>query len=394
MAHLEEDIIERAKNTDMIALLESEEGFSFKSTYGEREFKCIEHNSLVVNGNRRRWYWNSRQVGGNNAIDYLVKIRGMNFRDAVLHLVGDREQTAYTPIRKAVTENVSVSKPVRFVLPEQAHFPDGRRNYSNIIAYLNKGRGIDTNIINTLIASGQIYQGVQYNGLHIVGYNDEGMAFYRFNDNRDWIDYRLQTLRASPTATDTYQAEAVSSKYVDNILLKDNTKIFKNNLVVSTGKNAQGEISYAAFRIASTNYRFRGEVAGSDKASGFLIESEGMNDCVYVFESFIDAMSHANLYNIKYGNKDAWKLHNRLALGGTADTALMELLKRKPNIRNICLCLDNDSAGRTAAKEIAGKLRSMGYINIYERYPNEKDYNDELKKVKSIINEQAEENEQ
>lgn len=394
MAHLEEDIIERAKNTDMIALLESEEGFSFKSTYGEREFKCIEHNSLVVNGNRRRWYWNSRQVGGNNAIDYLVKIRGMNFRDAVLHLVGDREQTAYTPIRKAVTENVSVSKPVRFVLPEQAHFPDGRRNYSNIIAYLNKGRGIDMNIINTLIASGQIYQGVQYNGLHIVGYNDEGMAFYRFNDNRDWIDYRLQTLRASPTATDTYQAETVSSKYVDNILLKDNTKIFKNNLVVSTGKNAQGEISYAAFRIASTNYRFRGEVAGSDKASGFLIESEGMNDCVYVFESFIDAMSHANLYNIKYGNKDAWKLHNRLALGGTADTALMELLKRKPNIRNICLCLDNDSAGRTAAKEIAGKLRSMGYINIYERYPNEKDYNDELKKVKSIINEQAEENEQ
>lgn len=382
MAHLEEDIIERAKNTDMIALLESEEGFSFKSTYGEREFKCIEHNSLVVNGNRHRWYWNSRQVGGNNAIDYLVKIRGMNFRDAVLHLVGDREQTAYTPIRKAETENVSVSKPVRFVLPEQAHFPDGRRNYSNIIAYLNKGRGIDMNIINALIASGQIYQGVQYNGLHIVGYNDEGMAFYRFNDNRDWVDYRLQTLRASPTATDTYQAEAVSSKYVDNILLKDNTKIFKNNLVVSTGKNTQGEISYAAFRIASTNYRFRGEVAGSDKASGFLIESESMNDCVYVFESFIDAMSHANLYNIKYGNKDAWKLHNRLALGGTADTALMELLKRKPNIRNICLCLDNDSAGRAASATIRQKLMSMGYMNVYERFSREKDYNEELMMVR------------
>lgn len=382
MAHLEEDIIERAKNTDMIALLESEEGFSFKSTYGEREFKCIEHNSLVVNGNRRRWYWNSRQVGGNNAIDYLVKIRGMNFRDAVLHLVGDREQTAYTPIRKAVTENVSVSKPVRFVLLEQAHFPDGRRNYSNIIAYLNKGRGIDMNIINTLIASGQIYQGVQYNGLHIVGYNDEGMAFYRFNDNRDFAHYTLQTLRASPTATDTYQAEAVSSKYVDKILLKENTKIFKNNLVVSTGKNAQGEISYAAFRIASTNYRFRGEVAGSDKASGFLIESEGMNDCVYVFESFIDAMSHANLYNIKYGNKDAWKLHNRLALGGTADTALMELLKRKSNIRNICLCLDNDSAGRAASATIRQKLMSMGYMNVYERFSREKDYNEELMMVR------------
>ena len=133
---------------------------------------------------------------------------------------------------------------------------------------------------------------------------------------------------------------------------------------------------------ANTNYRFRGEVAGSDKASGFLIESEGMNDCVYVFESFIDAMSHANLYNIKYGNKDAWKLHNRLALGGTADTALMELLKRKPNIRNICLCLDNDSAGRAASATIRQKLMCMGYMNVYERFSREKDYNEELMMVR------------
>lgn len=132
----------------------------------------------------------------------------------------------------------------------------------------------------------------------------------------------------------------------------------------------------------SSNYRFRGEVAVSDKASGFLIESEGMNDCVYVFESFIDAMSHANLYNIKYGNKDVWKLHNRLALGGTADTALMELLKRNPNIRNICLCLDNDSAGRAVSATIRQKLMSMGYMNVYERFSREKDYNEELMMVR------------
>ena len=394
MAHLEEDIIERAKNTDMIALLEKEEGFTFKSTYGQREFKCIEHNSLVVNGNRHRWYWNSRQVGGNNAIDYLVKIRGMNFREAVIHLVGDSEHTATanTPLKKS-EESVS-AKSTRFVLPEQAHYSDGRRNYSNIIAYLNKGRGIDINIINTLIATGHIYQGIQYNGLHIVGYNGEGMAFYRFNDNRDFEDYTLQKLKSSPTAKDSFEVAAISSKYIDNILIKDNDNIYKNNLVVATGKNAKGEISYAGFRIASTNYRFRGEVAGSDKASGFLIESNGLNDGVYVFESYIDAMSHADLYNIKYGSKDAWKLHNRLALGGTADTALMELLKRKPHIRNICLCLDNDTAGHAAAHEISQKLRSMGYVNVYERYPNEKDYNDELKKVKSLINEQTEEIEQ
>ena len=37
MAHLEEDIIERAKNTDMIALLESEEGQSVEKV----KQKCL-----------------------------------------------------------------------------------------------------------------------------------------------------------------------------------------------------------------------------------------------------------------------------------------------------------------------------------------------------------------
>lgn len=87
---------------------------------------------------------------------------------------------------------------------------------------------------------------------------------------------------------------------------------------------------------------------------------------------------------------DDIELNNQLKTGTVqVDKKFLDI-----DIRNICLCLDNDSAGRTAAKEIASKLRSMGYVNVYERYPNEKDYNDELKKVKSIINEQAEENEQ
>lgn len=60
----------------------------------------------------------------------------------------------------------------------------------------------------------------------------------------------------------------------------------------------------------------------------------------------------------------------------------MELLKRKPNIRNICLCLYNDSAGRTASATIRQKLMSMEYMNVYERYPNEKDYNEELMRVR------------
>lgn len=89
-------------------------------------------------------------------------------------------------------------------------------------------------------------------------------------------------------------------------------------------------------------------------------------------------------------DKGSLRVQKSFSDADSLTTAHKDIIK----IRNICLCLDNDSAGRTAAKEIASKLRSMGYVNVYERYPNEKDYNDELKKIKSIINEQAEENEQ
>ncbi len=51
-------------------------------------------------------------------------------------------------------------------------------------------------------------------------------------------------------------------------------------------------------------------------------------------------------------------------------------------IRNICLCLDNDSAGRAASATIRQKLMSIGYMNVYERFSREKDYNEELMMVR------------
>ena len=394
MPLLDFDTVDKAKNTDMIAFLAKEEGLSF--TYRGNEYKCNEHNSLVVKSDKHRWYWNSKEIGGNSAIDYLTDIRKMGFRQAVLYLTGSEHGNAKNySYNIASSQNNVISntsneiKPQHFILPEQAYFANGKRNYSNIIAYLNRGRRIDTNIINTLIASGKIYQGVQYKGLHIVGYDCNGTAFYRFNDNRDFDDYSMQTLSASPPAHntgDTYEVMAISSEYIDNVL-SQNEQVYKNYMVVALGYKADNQtVGYASFRIANTNIQFRGEASGSDKASGFLMPGS-MDDCVYVFESFIDAMSHANLYNIKYGNKDAWKIHNRLALGGTADTALFEFLKRKPTIKKLCFCLDNDKAGRRATNTMSKLLRERGY-EVYERYPNEKDYNEELVKVKTLIDEQ------
>ena len=41
-----------------------------------------------------------------------------------------------------------------------------------------------------------------------------------------------------------------------------------------------------------------------------------------------------------------------------------------------------DSAGRAASATIRQKLMSMGYMNVYERFSREKDYNEELMMVR------------
>ena len=51
----------------------------------------------------------------------------------------------------------------------------------------------------------------------------------------------------------------------------------------------------------------------------------------------------------------------------------------------LCIDLDgqgNDSAGRAASATIRQKLMSMGYMNVYERFSREKDYNEELMGVR------------
>lgn len=87
---------------------------------------------------------------------------------------------------------------------------------------------------------------------------------------------------------------------------------------------------------------------------------------------------YATLVNEISGKPDAWKVHTRLSLGGTADTALEHYLQEHPNCRQVTLCLDHDEAGITAAKLIAQKLSPKGYtVRILP--PKCKDYNEQLK---------------
>ena len=49
---------------------------------GERYYRAVKHNSLVVDTEKNRWYWNSLGVSG-NALDWLTKIRGYSVADSL-----------------------------------------------------------------------------------------------------------------------------------------------------------------------------------------------------------------------------------------------------------------------------------------------------------------------
>ena len=66
--------IERARNVDMVEFLERTEGFSVKKS--GNGYRCDVHDSLFITNDRKGWYWNSRDEGGNNAIAFCMKIYG------------------------------------------------------------------------------------------------------------------------------------------------------------------------------------------------------------------------------------------------------------------------------------------------------------------------------
>ncbi|MBR3043988.1 MAG: DUF3991 and TOPRIM domain-containing protein [Oscillospiraceae bacterium] len=146
--------------------------------------------------------------------------------------------------------------------------------------------------------------------------------------------------------------------------------------VVFVGMDQNGAPRYGAFRGTITGKQYRGECTGSDKRYSFCMEGTNPEKLI-VFESPIDAMSHATLVNAITGKLDAWKVHTRLSLGGTADTALLHYLSEHPKCRDITLCLDNDEAGLSAAKLIAQKLTGQGYA--VKILPSKcKDFNEQL----------------
>ena len=141
----------------------------------------------------------------------------------------------------------------------------------------------------------------------------------------------------------------------------------KHHNVVFIGRDADGIPRYAHCR-GTGEMKYRGDVAGSDKAFGFC--HRGTDNQLFVFEAAIDLLSFIQLFP-----KD-WNKRSYLSLGGTSSAALMAFLSERPQITSVFLCLDNDQAGNEACEKMVEEIPD-GY-SVIRLKPSQKDWNEIL----------------
>ena len=140
--------IEQAKRMDLLTYLQSYEPDELMRI-NPNVYTTRAHDSLKISNGK--WCWWSRGIGGRSALDYLIKVRNMEFAEAVQHLC---DRTRYAPSPPVFTAKPPV-KP-QFVLPKPY------ANNERMLRYLI-GRGIDTEILAYCIKTGRLYEDEHHN---------------------------------------------------------------------------------------------------------------------------------------------------------------------------------------------------------------------------------------
>ena len=130
---------------------------------GGNTYCTREHDSLKISNGK--WYWFSQSIGGRSALDYLIKVRGIPFKEAVETIVG---RCAAQPV---------VSSPRKEPPKRSLLLPEANSDSMRVIDYL-AGRGIDQELINYCLSTGRLYESRKYHNVVFVGQDSAGRSRY------------------------------------------------------------------------------------------------------------------------------------------------------------------------------------------------------------------------
>ena len=163
MGYVTPEQIAQAKEWDLLTYLQRYDPHQLVhvggSTYCTRE-----HDSLKISNGK--WNWFSRKIGGKTALDYLIKVNGYSFMDAMETITGRAaiRLPSFVPAPKE-------EKPKHLLLPQAA--PDNQA----MVDYLKK-RGIAPEVIDYCIQTGRLYESWNkgHSNVVFVGFDKEGKA--------------------------------------------------------------------------------------------------------------------------------------------------------------------------------------------------------------------------
>ena len=156
MPYIAPEVITEAKRMDLLPYLrEYEPGELVK--FSSNTYTTRTHDSLKISNGK--WMWWSRGIGGKSALDYLIKVRGMDFVEAVETIMGNGS------VSFSACENIKSYEEQPLLLPEKSPTADV------VFDYLF-GRGIDYEIINYCLEEELIIESLPYHHAVFIGYDE------------------------------------------------------------------------------------------------------------------------------------------------------------------------------------------------------------------------------
>lgn len=148
MAWVSKEQIEAAREMSAIEYLRRYEAKRLKKSSARNEWELADHDSFKINEITSAWHWKSRDIGGYSALNFLTKVNGMDFVEAVEFLSG--QNPSYLPPVQPKEQ-----QPIVFELPPKAQTCDKIRHYL-------KNRGISDAAITYCIQKGILYESLPY----------------------------------------------------------------------------------------------------------------------------------------------------------------------------------------------------------------------------------------
>ena len=168
MPYYTEKQIDQARSIDLLTYLQSFEPTELVHVRGNT-YCTREHDSLKISNGK--WMWWSRGFGGNSALDYLIKVKGMSFMDAMKILTKEGTDLHDTDAKISRKPDCDVKR--KLLLPDKSE-----TNFE-VIRYLTS-RGIDREIIKASIDEGLLYESLPYHNCIFVGFDESGNVAYAF----------------------------------------------------------------------------------------------------------------------------------------------------------------------------------------------------------------------